>query len=72
MDLNSSTLSLRTSVDESVHIDNADMFVRTLGSPNDIYKFLIKVAGQLVQEKEKINNLFKKMQHSFSELVFYG
>jgi len=46
MDLNSSTISMRTSADESsiVPADSVEQFVKGLGSPNEIYKYLVTIA----------------------------
>ncbi|CDW77003.1 UNKNOWN [Stylonychia lemnae] len=38
----------------------------------DVYKYLVKVGTVLIVEKDKITQLFKRIQHSYSELFYHG
>jgi meiotically up-regulated gene 157 (Mug157) protein len=41
-------------------------------SSEDVYKYLVKVGTVLVVEREKITQLFKKIQQSYSELFYHS
>ena len=47
-------------------------FFSAFTNAEDVYKYLVKVGTVLVVQKEKITELFKKIQHSYSELFFHG
>lgn len=50
---------------------NAGFFTK-FNSPEDVYKYLVNIGSILVVEREKITQLFKKIQQSFSELFYHS
>ena len=47
-------------------------FFHHFKNPEDVYKYLVKVGTVLVVERDKITQLFKKIQQSYSELFYHS
>eukprot|EP00347_Sterkiella_histriomuscorum_P015980 403354962 len=47
-------------------------FYLQFNQPEDVYKYLVRVGTVLVVEKDKITQLFKKIQQSYAELFYHS